>query len=237
MGVALPVEIDAVVIDLDGTVVDSIPGLAEGARRMMLELGRAPLPQDVVRDYVGKGIGVLVRRVLAGSMDGEPDPALYARAMPSFERHYFDTVAWGGSIYPGVLEGIAAFRAAGARVGCVTNKAARYTVALLEALGIAREFEIVVSGDTLPEKKPHPAPLLHAAKRLGVAPSRLLMIGDSGNDVAAARAAGCPVFCVDYGYSEGEDVRTLDTDAIVASLVDAARLARVGPTSRPASPP
>jgi phosphoglycolate phosphatase len=234
---ALPVEIEAVVIDLDGTLVDSVPGIAEAVRRMLLELGRALLPAETVRDYVGQGIGVLVRRVLAGSRDGEPDPALLARALPSFERHYSDTVSFGCAIFPGVPEGIAAFRAAGARIGCVTNKAARYTEALLAALGLGDEFEVVVSGDTLPHRKPHPAPLLHAAERLGVAPARMLMIGDSGNDVAAARAAGCPVFCVDYGYSEGEDIRGLDTDAIVASLVEAARLARVAPASRLASRP
>jgi phosphoglycolate phosphatase len=109
----------------------------------------------------------------------------------------------------------------------VTNKAGSFTLALLEHLGLARYFSQVVAGDTLPQKKPDPAPLLHACRKLQVAPSEMLVIGDSINDVQAARAAGCPVFCVSYGYNEGQDVRELDVDAIVTSLVEATRLIRL----------
>jgi phosphoglycolate phosphatase len=106
----------------------------------------------------------------------------------------------------------------------VTNKSARFTTPLLEQLGLAHRFDRVVAGDTLPQKKPDPAQLLHACRGFGVVPAEMLMIGDSINDAQAARAAGCPVFCVDYGYNEGRDVRELDVDAIVPSLLDAARL-------------
>jgi phosphoglycolate phosphatase len=110
------------------------------------------------------------------------------------------------------------------RRACVTNKAERFTRALLEQLELTRCFEQVIAGDTLPQKKPDPQPLLHACHGFGIAPGDMLMIGDSANDVEAARAAGCPVFCVDYGYNEGRDVRELDVDAIVASLIEATRL-------------
>ena len=114
----------------------------------------------------------------------------------------------------------------GLRLACVTNKSARYTLPLLDMLGLARCFEQVVSGDTLPRKKPDPAPLLHAAANFGIAPHEMLMIGDSLNDTQAARAAGCPVICVTYGYNEGHDVSTLDADALVETLDAAAGLVR-----------
>ncbi|MDP2805250.1 MAG: HAD-IA family hydrolase, partial [Gallionellaceae bacterium] len=124
----------------------------------------------------------------------------------------------GSKPYGGAIEGLEAMRAAGFRMGCITNKAARFTGPLLEGTGLAKYFEIVVSGETLPEKKPHPLPLLHAAKFFGVPIEQLLLIGDSLNDTLAARAAGCPVFCVPYGYNHGEPVETLDLDAVIANL-------------------
>jgi phosphoglycolate phosphatase len=125
-----------------------------------------------------------------------------------------------------VKEGLAVLHEQEIPLACVTNKSARFTLPLLEMVGFSRHFRQVVAGDTLPRKKPDPAPLLHASARLGVAPADMLMIGDSLNDTQAARAAGCPVFCVTYGYNEGVDVHTLDTDAVVSTLVEAARLVR-----------
>lgn len=214
----------AVLIDLDGTLVDSIPGLSEAARRMMLELGLPPLPQSEVTHYVGKGIGKLVERVLTRSPDGIPEPALFAQSMPVFERHYLDTVAWHCEVYPGVFEGLDAMAARGFLLGCVTNKSGRFAEALLERMELTRYFPVRVAGDTLPVKKPDPAPLLHAANLIGVAPSEMVMIGDSGNDALAARRAGCPVICVSYGYREGADLHSIDADAIVDSLIEADRL-------------
>jgi phosphoglycolate phosphatase len=214
----------AILIDLDGTLVDSIPGLSEAARRMMVELGLPPLPQSEVETYVGKGIAKLVERVLTRKADGKPDPALFATAMPVYEKHYFDTVAWNCAPYPGVFEGLDRMVERGFLLGCVTNKSGRFAEVLLDRLDLRRYFPVLVAGDTLPVKKPDPAPLLHAAKLIGVEPARMVMIGDSANDAIAARRAGCPVICVSYGYREGADLRSIDADAIVDSVTEVDRL-------------
>jgi phosphoglycolate phosphatase len=219
-----PLRVRAVMIDLDGTLADTIPDLAEAANRMLRELGRPALGPQLIRTFVGKGIPRLVERVLAGNLEGGVDGKLLARALPIYERCYAEVNGRHTVIFPGVREGLHQLRAMRLPLACVTNKAERFTLALLEQLGLARCFEQVIAGDTLPQKKPHPQPLLHACRAFGIAPEDMLMIGDSANDVEAARAAGCPVFCVDYGYNEGRDVRELDVDAIVASLVEATRL-------------
>jgi phosphoglycolate phosphatase len=128
------------------------------------------------------------------------------------------------TMYPQVREGLDALQAAGFKLACVTNKSERYTLPLLAQTKLEAYFSLVVAGDTLPKKKPDPLPLLHVAQEFGVATSELLMIGDSLNDAEAARAAGCPIFCVGYGYNEGVDVRSLDVDAIVETILDASRL-------------
>jgi phosphoglycolate phosphatase len=211
-------------IDLDGTLADTIPDLAEAANRMLRELGRPVLGTDVLRTFVGKGIPKLVERALAGALEGRVDEGLLARALPVYERCYAEENGKHTVIFPGVREGLRTLRDMRMPLACVTNKAERFTRALLEQLGLAPLFEQVIAGDTLPQKKPDPQPLLHACRGFGIAPRDMLMIGDSANDVEAARSAGCPVFCVDYGYNEGRDVRELDVDAIVASLIEATRL-------------
>ena len=211
----------AILIDLDGTLVDSIPGLSEAAHRMMVELGLAPLPQSQVQTYVGKGIARLVERVLTGRPDGKPEPALFDAALKVYERHYLDTVALGCNVYPGVIDGLDAMRARGFALGCVTNKSGRFAELLLERMDLIRYFPVRVAGDTLPVKKPDPAPLLHAARLIGVSPEEMVMIGDSANDAVAAQRAGCPVICVSYGYREGADIHSIGADAIVDSLTEA----------------
>jgi len=211
-------------IDLDGTLADTIPDLAEAANRMLRELGRPALEPALLRTFVGKGIPKLVERALAGTLEGRVDGGLLARALPIYERCYAEENGRHSVVFPGVREGLQTLRDMQLRLACVTNKAERFTRALLEQLELARCFEQVIAGDTLPQKKPDPQPLLHACRGFGIAPGDMLMIGDSANDVEAARAAGCPVFCVDYGYNEGRDVRELDVDAIVASLIEATRL-------------
>jgi phosphoglycolate phosphatase len=215
--VHFPISVSAIVIDLDGTLLHSAPELAEAANRMLREMDYPPVSQELLASYIGNGIGWLVKRALTGDMHATPDAALYEHALPIFEKHYSELLL-GSKPYGGAIEGLEAMRTAGFRLGCITNKAARYTGPLLEGTGLAKYFEIVVSGDTLPEKKPHPLPLLHAAKFFGVPIAQLLLIGDSLNDALAARAAGCPVFCVPYGYNHGEPVETLDTDAVIADL-------------------
>jgi len=219
-----PLRVKAVMIDLDGTLADTIPDLAEAANMMLRELDRPVLERELIRTFVGKGIPKLVERALAGNLEGSAPAGLLARALPIYERCYAEVNGKYTVIYPGVSEGLRALRAMQLPLACVTNKAERFTLALLEHLQLARCFEQVIAGDTLPQKKPDPQPLLHACRGFGIAPGDMLMIGDSANDVEAARAAGCPVFCVTYGYNEGRDVRELHVDAIVTSLIEATRL-------------
>ncbi len=219
----LPWAVRAVAIDLDGTLLDTVDDLAVATNRLLGQLGRPPLEASLVRTFVGKGIAHLVARALAASYGSAPAEVL-ASALPLYFECYESVNGKHTTLYPGVLEGLKAMRNAGFPLACVTNKSARFTLPLLERMGIAQYFSLVVAGDTLPRKKPDPLPLTHAASHFGIAPAQMLMIGDSVNDAAAARAAGCPVFCVPYGYNEGTDVRELDVDAIVETLFEATKL-------------
>lgn len=221
-----PLIVEAVMIDLDGTLLDTIPDLAAATNLMLEALGEAVLPLDTVRNFVGKGIPRLVERALARDIDGRAGTEAVVRALPVFERFYTEVNGRHTTMYPGVREGLEQMQAAGFRLACVTNKAGAFTLPLLERMGLAPFFEQTVSGDTLARKKPDPIQLLHVCNEFGIAPARMLMIGDSGNDALAARAAGCPVFCVSYGYNEGHDVHSLDVDAIVVALTDCIPLIR-----------
>ena len=212
--------IRAVLIDLDGTLLDTVPDLADAANAMLAELGRLTLPVDTIRDFVGTGIPNLVGRCLG--YPGESDAPDARAALAVFTRHYAAVNGRRTRIYPVVLAGLQAMSQAGLKTACVTNKAAAFTEPLLEATGLSALIDMTVSGDTLAQKKPHPLPFLHICERFGITPAEALVIGDSRNDVAGARAAGCPVVCVPYGYSEGEDVRDLGADAIVGTLEEAA---------------
>ena len=221
-----PLAVGAVVIDLDGTLLDTAEELALATNQMLRALGFEPIEPARVRRFIGKGIAHLIGRALAAASGKEPQPALLARALPIYETCYDAVNGRHARAYPGVIEGLDALRAAAFPLACVTNKAQRFTAPLLDRTGLARYFELVLSGDSLPRKKPDPLPLAHAARHFGVEPRRMLMLGDSVNDAQAARAAGCPVFCVSYGYNEGGDVRELDIDAIVPSIVAATKLIR-----------
>lgn len=209
-----------VLIDLDGTLVDSVPDLSFCVDEMMARLGRPPRGESAVRQWVGNGVERLVERALTGELDGESDSADLERALPIFLDLYAEHTAARSVLYPGVRAGLDLLCARGYRLGCVTNKAARFTEPLLEALDIRSTFELVVSGDTLPEKKPSPLPLLHAARHFGVEPAAALMLGDSISDVKAARAAGFGIICVSYGYNHGEDIRTAEPDAVIDSFTE-----------------
>jgi phosphoglycolate phosphatase len=212
-----PLSINAILLDLDGTLLHTAPELAESANRMLRDLARPPVAQELLMSYIGNGISWLVKRALTGDMHAEPDGALYDKALPIFEKHY-TALLLQSKAFDGVVQGLDQMKAAGFRLGCITNKVARYTEPLLKGIGLAHYFDIVLSGDSLPEKKPHPMPLLHAAKFFAVPVEQLLLIGDSLNDAVAARAAGCPIFCVPYGYNHGEPVESLDLDAVIANL-------------------
>ena len=221
-----PIPIRAVVIDLDGTLLNTAPDLADAAQRMMAELGRPCPAPETIATYIGNGVSRLVKRVLTGDMEAEPDAALFERALASYHRYYGEHVADQSRPFPGVVEGLKAFKARGLHVACITNKVAQFTHPLLKATGLFDYFELILSGDTLPKRKPDPLPLLHACEVFKVRPVELLLIGDSLNDTQAARAAGCPVFCVPYGYNRGRPVAELDLDAVVQSLEDADKLIR-----------
>jgi phosphoglycolate phosphatase len=217
----------AVAFDLDGTLVDTLPDLHEAVNRMLGDLGRRTVDDAAVREHVGDGVDRLVKRLLTGDPDDEPDPALFDRAGKAFRRHYANVLSRASRPFPGVVDGLEEMRRRGLRLACITNKPAGFTEPLLRDIGLTQYLDLVLSGDTLPRKKPDPMPLLHCAQVFGVPASRLLMIGDSPNDSRAARAAGCPVFCVPYGYRGRLGVHELDCDAIVPVLLDSMKLIEI----------
>ncbi len=216
--------IAAVMIDLDGTLLDTVPDLAAAAGRMLAALCLPLRTQEEIRSFIGKGIPNLVQRCLQASAGTARAEALQSEALALYHDFYFEESGRRSAVYPGVIEGLEQFLAMGLRLACVTNKAARFTLPLLRQKGLAPYFEIVMSGDTLSRKKPDPMQLEHICIAFALAPGQVLLIGDSANDALAARAAGCPVLCVSYGYNEGGDVRDLDCDAIVGSLSEAAMI-------------
>ncbi|AGA92307.1 2-phosphoglycolate phosphatase [Thioflavicoccus mobilis 8321] len=211
---------EMVLLDLDGTLVDSVPDLAYCVDEMMRRLARPPHGEAAVRNWVGNGVERLVKRALIGALDGEPPTADYERALPLFLECYGANTSGRSCLYPGVREGLDFLRGAGYRLACVTNKAARFTEPLLADLGLREYFSLVISGDSLAEKKPHPLPLRHAAAHFGVALGAALMVGDSVSDVKAARAAGFAIVCVSYGYNHGRDIREAAPDAVIDSLIE-----------------
>ncbi|MEW8381549.1 MAG: phosphoglycolate phosphatase, partial [Candidatus Thiodiazotropha taylori] len=202
------------------TLVDSVPDLAYCVDEMMKQLGRPVYGEAKVRDWVGNGVERLVRRALIGQLNGEPDEADFEKAYPIFLELYAENTSLRSALYPGIREGLDYLKGQGYRLGCVTNKAAQFTLPLLKDLGVHDDFEIIVAGDTLPKKKPDPMPLLHAAENLGVDPSAALMVGDSQSDVKAARAASFQIVCMSYGYNHGEDIRNYNPDAVIDSLTE-----------------
>jgi len=211
---------EMVLIDVDGTLVDSVPDLAFCVDEMMTQLGMPVHGEAKVREWVGNGVERLTRRALIGQLDGEPDQALFEKAYPIFLELYTENTCKRSVLYPGVSEGMAFLKQAGFKLGCVTNKAAAFTIPLLKTLGIHDEFEIIISGDTLEKKKPDPLPLLHAAEFFGVEPKNALMLGDSVSDVKAARAAGFQIICMTYGYNHGVDIREANPDAVIDSMAE-----------------
>ena len=209
-----------ILIDVDGTLVDSVPDLAFCVDELMKALGRPVHGEDKVRNWVGNGVERLVKRALVGQLDGEPDNADFEKALPIFLELYSNNVSARSKLFPGVREAVDYFKQSHYKLGCVTNKASQFTIPLLEDLEIHDEFDFIVCGDELPKKKPDPMPLLHAAEKLKVTPENSLMIGDSISDVKAARAAGFQIVCMSYGYNHGEDIRDYNPDMVVDSMAD-----------------
>lgn len=207
----------AAIVDLDGTMVDTIGDFAVALNRMLAELGLPATDRPTIERLVGKGSEHLIRSVLA-HVGGRAQ--LYDAAWSAYQKHYLAINGEHAPLYPGVLEGLAALRAAGLRLVCLTNKPTGFARPLLERKGLAGYFEAVFGGDAFERQKPDPLPLLKACEALGTTPARTLVIGDSSNDAQAARAAGCRVVLVTYGYNHGEPVRNVPADGFVDSLAD-----------------
>lgn len=188
---------------------------------MLTQLGIAPRQEAQVRQWVGNGVDNLIRRALVGDMDASrADADLFTRAKPLYKTAYAQHISVYSSLYPGVIAGLQALQAAAIPMACVTNKSIEFAIPLLERLGIGQYFNSVVGGECSAHPKPAPDSLLLCAERLGVDIRAGLMVGDSRNDVGAARAAGCAVICVPYGYNHGQDIRTAQPDAVIASIAD-----------------
>lgn len=213
----------AALIDLDGTLLDTAPDLAAAANATLGELGLRALQARIIRDYVGKGIAHLMARSLEAALGRVPEAALLERAQARFVEHYERVNGNASRPFPGVVEGLEAMRANALKLACVTNKVARFTFPLLRKAGLAERFDCVVTSDLAGARKPDPALFLHACRELGVAPAQACVIGDSDNDGAAARAAGCRFLLVPYGYREGRALRDIECDDVVATLAEAAK--------------
>jgi len=218
--------IRAAIIDLDGTMLDTVPDFELALNAMRAEFHLAPITQAVIKPMVGKGSEKLIRDVL--SLDFDPDrvESVYDEAMAAYQRHYLAINGERSVLFDGVIEGLQALRGMGLRLACVTNKPISFTTPLLAQKGLAPYFELVYGGDSLPKKKPDPLPLLQVCSDFDLPPPQVVAIGDSSNDAEAARAARCFVLTVPYGYNHGRPVQEIDSDGIVNSLLDAANLIR-----------
>jgi phosphoglycolate phosphatase len=216
----------AAIIDLDGTMLDTIPDFHVAINAMRGELGLAPITQAQIALMVGKGSENLIRAVLALDWDAARVESAFAQAMAAYQRHYLSINGNHSTLFPDVIAGLRALQANGLRLACVTNKPISFTTPLLAAKGLAPFFEVVYGGDSLPRKKPDPLPLQTVCADFGLPPAQVVAIGDSSNDAQAARAAGCPVLTVPYGYNHGESIHDTDSDGIVSTLLEAASLIR-----------
>ena len=198
--------LDAAIIDLDGTMVDTLGDFVAVLGLTLDELGLPRVDRAFVERTVGKGSEHLIRQTLA-EVGG--DPACYEQAWAAYQRHYLGINGQFAAVFDGVAEGLQALRDAGLRLACLTNKPLAFARPLLAAKGLEAHFDFVFGGDSFARKKPDPLPLLETCRALGTLPARTLMVGDSRNDAEAAHAAGCPVALVSYGYNHGEPIRAV----------------------------
>ncbi len=229
MDAALPIftmltNIQAVIIDLDGTMLDTAPDFLVAINRMRAEFNLADLDITTIKNFVGKGSENLIHRVLAEDFAEDQIALHFDTALASYQRHYLAINGNYSGLYPHVMEGLQAMRALGLRLACVTNKPVAFALPLIEKKGLADYFDVVYGGDSFTRKKPDPVALLQVCADFDLPPSQVLAIGDSSNDAKAARAAACPVLLVPYGYNHGEAIQNVESDGIVASLLEAANL-------------
>jgi len=203
-----------VVFDLDGTLVDSGADIAEALNRTLAEFGLARVPEATVLGWIGEGVRKLVQTAWWHAHDATAIDAV----MPTFMRHYADCLLRSPRLYPGVAEALVQLRTRGATLAVCTNKPSALVPPLLRHLGVADAFAALLGGDSLPERKPSPLPLLHLAQRFAQPPARCLMVGDSGTDLQAAHAAGMPAALVRYGYRRDLDLATADVVLLMDDL-------------------
>jgi len=215
--------IRAAIVDLDGTMVDTLGDFEAALGAVLRELRLPAVSRAFIEATVGKGSEHLIRSVLA-HVGGSP--SLYESAWASYQRHYRRVNGQHSRVYAGVVEGLDAFRAAGLRLACLTNKPTAFAEALLRAKGLRDYFGPVFGADAYERTKPDPLPVIKTCEALNCAPSATLVVGDSGNDARAARAAGCPVVLVTYGYNHGKQVHEEDADGFAASLAEVAAAVR-----------
>ena len=215
---------ELVLLDLDGTLVDSMPDLAYSINETLQELSIPERKTDDIRSWIGNGIEKLLHRSLTNDINGEAEITLFNAAYDRFTAIYADNTCKLSNCYPGVHEGLTQLKEQDIKLGCVTNKRGQFVGPILEKLGIMEHMNIVIAGDTLPKKKPDPLPLLHAASVFDKEPECSLMVGDSESDVEAARAAGFQIVCVSYGYNHGRDIRDTKPDAVIDSLTELSEL-------------
>ena len=194
--------VQAAAFDLDGTLCDSVPDLAAAAEAMREYLGMEPLPAKTVESYVGDGIGKLVHRVITNDRDQEAAPDLWEKGFVFYMKYYRDHLSDFPRPYPETEAGLALLKSLGIPLVVITNKNEILAAELLKQLGLADYFSLILGGDSLPEKKPSPLPLQHAAEVLGIDPDNMLMVGDSRNDILSAKAAGCLSLGVTFGYGD-----------------------------------
>lgn len=218
--------ISAVIIDLDGTMLDTVPDFHVAINRMREELDLAPIDKEQIARMVGKGSEHLIRSVLGLDFDAARVETHFDNSMGAYQRHYLAINGQHSVHYPDVLAGLDDLKAQGLRLACVTNKPVAFATPLLAQKGLAPYFELLLGGDSLPRKKPDPMPLLQVCSDFGLRPDQVVAIGDSSNDAEAARAAGCFVLTVPYGYNHGRAIHETDSDGIVDTLLEAAQLIR-----------
>ena len=223
----------AAIVDLDGTMIDTVGDFEVALRLALADLGRPPVAREFIARTVGKGSEHLLMRTLAEI--GAP-ASLYDEAWARYQHHYLAINGQHSTVFAGVVEGLRALRAAGLRLACLTNKPTAFARPLLALKGLDGYFEHVFGGDAFARQKPDPLPLLKTCEALRSLPARTLMVGDSSNDAAAARAAGCPVVLVSYGYNHGEPIGAAGADAVVDRIDEIGRLLGGGSTVKGCDP-
>jgi phosphoglycolate phosphatase len=212
-------KVSALMFDLDGTLLNTAPQIAEAANAMLADMGLSMLPYTQIKGYIGEGAQALIQRCLAGALNALPDQAMLTAAQPLFFAHYANNVT-ESLPFDGVQDGLEVLKQRNLKLACVTNKPEKFTSPLLDASGLGAFFDIVVSGDTLPKKKPDPIQLHHICAEFNVMEMEAMLVGDSATDIAAAQAAGCFIVTVPYGYNQGKPIDESQVDAMIRDLTE-----------------